>query len=61
MQIIDKTMLMLYSHEKLTDNSDPADVETNSDKTLRTALLKAASIAIGASAVVSILVALIAR
>lgn len=58
---IDKTMLMLYSHEKLTDNSDPADIETKSDKTLRTALFKVASIAIGASAVVSILVALIAR
>ena len=58
---IDKTMLLLYSHEKLTDNSDPADIETKSDKILRTALFKAASIAVGASAIISILIALIAK
>jgi hypothetical protein len=58
---IDKVMLLLYSHEKLTDNSDPADIETKSDKTIRTALFKAASIAVGATAIVSILIALIAK
>lgn len=58
---IDKTMLMLYSHERLTNSSDPFDTETKSDKVLRKALFKAASIAVGASAIVSILVALIAR
>ena len=58
---IDKVMLLLYSHENLTDNSDPADIETKSDKTIRTALFKAASIAVGASAIVSILIALIAK
>lgn len=58
---IDKVMLLLWSYENLADNANSDDIETKSDKLLRKALLKAASVAVGATALISIIVALIAK
>lgn len=58
---IDKLMLTLYHYEKLSDTYDEANLVTNADKSLRNNLFKIASGVIGASAIISLIIALIMK
>ena len=52
---IDKTMLLLYNYEKLSDFDSSAEVTTKADKTLRKNLLYLTAGAIGASTLIGLI------
>ncbi len=56
---IDKIMLMLYNYESLSDCIDEADKVTKSDKALRRRLFSLTAGAIGLTAIISLIIALI--
>ncbi len=56
---IDKTMLTLYNYEKLTGNGNSHDIATMEDKKLRKFLLCLSAGAVGASAVIGLILAML--
>ncbi len=58
---IDKIMLLLYDYQSLSNCVNEADITTKSDKALRRNLFKITSGAIGATAIISIIIALVMK
>lgn len=56
---IDKTMLLLYNYEKLTETDSLAEVTTKADQTLRKKLLYITAGAIGASTIIGLILSVI--